>query len=184
MILKNPFLRVFSGRRRRLAASHHLQIILIVRLRGTGGRALGGVVIIGRRALERFVATLTACHFILRNGKLTCVRAMDTHIMNDQVRLRATLIRAIRMGAFVEFHGLEFFRMFRLHVKVQSLFLEETFVTMPAFMGIHAGMFLEMVVHRVLALVGRRAMGTYIESVGILLVSEGDSRSHSVSHSL
>jgi hypothetical protein len=73
--------------------------------------------------------------------------------------------------------------MFRLHVKVQSLFLQKFFGAVLTFVRIHAGMFLQMIVHGVLALICRRTMGTYIESLHILLVSERD-RGHAVRHFL
>ncbi len=97
---------------------------------------------------------------------------MDSHIVNLEVRLRATLVGTFSTRAGVHFHDLQLVRMFRLHVKVQSLFLEKCLVAMPAFMRIHAGMFLQVVMHGVLALVGRRTMGTYIESLRIFLVGE------------
>ncbi len=64
--------------------------------------------------------------------------------------------------------------MFRLHVKVKGLLLQEFLGAVLTFVRIHAGMFLQVVVHGVLALVGRRTMRTDIESFGIFLIVESD----------
>jgi hypothetical protein len=63
--------------------------------------------------------------------------------------------------------------MFGFHVEVQGLFLKKCLVAMFAFVGIHAGMFLQMVMHRILPLIRHRAMGAYIETLRIFLVCNG-----------
>ena len=62
--------------------------------------------------------------------------------------------------------------MFGFYVEVQRLFLEELLVAMRTFMWVCAGMFLHVVVHRVLSAFDGAAMYTFIVSVGIFLVGE------------
>ena len=64
------------------------------------------------------------------------------------------------------------FRMFGFYVKVQRLLLEELLVAVRAFMWVCAGMFLHVVVHRVLPFLHDTTMYARIVSIGVFFIGQ------------
>jgi hypothetical protein len=62
--------------------------------------------------------------------------------------------------------------MFGLHMKVQRLLLEKFLITVRTFMWICAGMFLHMVMHRILFFLDDSTVDTFVMSIGIFLIGE------------
>jgi hypothetical protein len=62
--------------------------------------------------------------------------------------------------------------MFGLHMEVQRLLLEKFLVAVRTFMWVCAGMFLHVVMHRILPFLDDATVDTFVMSVGIFLIGE------------